>query len=74
MREEADISNFLEDILTLQEIDKNKNINKYNTDLIEKSPISAAKFLSQKIIMMSTISQRTKLEVSFSKTTTRPSM
>ena len=44
MREESDIYKPLENILTLQSIDKNKNIEEDRTDLIDKAPAAAESF------------------------------
>ena len=46
MREDSNICKPLEDILTLQEIDINKNIEENCTDLIDKAPVAAEMFLS----------------------------
>ena len=41
MREDSNISKSLEDILSLQEIDRNKNIEEERTYLIDKAPAAA---------------------------------
>ena len=48
MREEAKLSKHLEDILTLQAIEKNRKIEEECTDFIYKATYSAGELLFQK--------------------------